>query len=103
VLFARIHTFFFAYAYFPVWRRAAIQHQKCGDYHGAKTQTLYFNCNPYGNRVLGGFSPPVSAAQVCDWSIASAFDGGDGSADNPYNITNGAQLAFLVQSVNAQN
>ena len=36
-----------------------------------------------------------------DGSIATAFDGGDGTADNPYQIATGAQLAYLAKFVNS--
>lgn len=44
---------------------------------------------------------PSSAADVSVWdgSIAEAFAGGDGSKENPYQIANGAQLAYLFSSV----
>ena len=36
-----------------------------------------------------------------DGNIATAFDGGDGTADNPYQIATGAQLAYLAKFVNS--
>ena len=38
---------------------------------------------------------------IWDGSIASAFAGGTGTAENPYQIATGAQLAFLASSVNS--
>lgn len=37
---------------------------------------------------------------IWDGSIASAFVGGTGTAENPYQIATGAQLAYLASSVN---
>lgn len=37
---------------------------------------------------------------IWDGSIASAFAGGTGTAENPYQIATGAQLAYLANSVN---
>lgn len=37
---------------------------------------------------------------IWDGSVASAFAGGTGSAENPYQIATGAQLAYLASSVN---
>ena len=37
---------------------------------------------------------------IWDGSIASAFAGGTGTAENPYRIATGAQLAYLASSVN---
>lgn len=45
---------------------------------------------------------PSSAADVSVWdgeTVATAFAGGDGTKANPYKISNGAQLAYLVNSV----
>ena len=49
--------------------------------------------------------PAKSANADTSWdgSIATAFAGGDGSANNPYQISNGAELAYLAQEVNAGN
>ena len=38
---------------------------------------------------------------VWDGTIATSFGGGSGSAGDPYLITNGAELAYLAQQVNA--
>ena len=40
-----------------------------------------------------------AAAQVWDGSVATSFAGGDGSLDDPYQIENAAQLAYLYRSV----
>ena len=40
---------------------------------------------------------------VWDGSVASGFAGGSGTESDPYLISNGAQLAFLAQEVNAGN
>lgn len=37
-----------------------------------------------------------------DGTIAEKFAGGDGSKDNPYQISNGAELAYLAQQVNSE-
>ena len=36
-----------------------------------------------------------------DGSTAAAFAGGTGTAEDPYQIANGAQLAYLASSVNS--
>ncbi|MCL2477777.1 hypothetical protein [Candidatus Bathycorpusculum sp.] len=38
--------------------------------------------------------------QVWDGTIATSFDGGSGTASNPYRIANAQQLAYLAQQVN---
>ena len=38
---------------------------------------------------------------IWDGSVASAFAGGTGTAENPYQIATGAQLAYLASSVNS--
>ena len=38
---------------------------------------------------------------VWDGSVANAFAGGDGSSGNPYQIANGAQLAYMAKQVNS--
>jgi len=38
---------------------------------------------------------------VWDGTIATSFDGGSGTASNPYRIANAQQLAYLAQQVNA--
>ena len=38
---------------------------------------------------------------IWDGSVASAFAGGTGTAENPYQIATGAQLAYLANSVNS--
>lgn len=40
---------------------------------------------------------------IWDGKIATAFAGGNGSESSPYQINNGAQLAFLAQQINAGN
>lgn len=40
------------------------------------------------------------APSVWDGSVATAFAGGDGSTENPYQIANAAQLAYLASLVN---
>ncbi len=59
--------------------------------------------------------PPLSASanesnmttsrniDVWDGSVASAFAGGSGTADDPYQIESGAQLAYLAKSTNEGN
>ena len=42
----------------------------------------------------------METLEVWDGSVAESFDGGDGSAENPYQITDGAQLAKLANDVN---
>lgn len=45
------------------------------------------------------FADPVA----WDGNVASAFAGGSGGIDDPYQIANGGQLAYLAQLVNAGN
>lgn len=42
-----------------------------------------------------------NGTDVWDGTTAKKFAGGDGSKDNPYQISNGAELAYLAQQVNA--
>lgn len=44
--------------------------------------------------------PGGGYTNIWDGSIASAFAGGTGTAENPYQIATGAQLAYLASSVN---
>ena len=44
---------------------------------------------------------PTAAQNDCwDGTVAEAYDGGDGTADNPYQIATAAQLALLAQQTN---
>ena len=49
---------------------------------------------------VAAFAEEAQSANVWDGSIASAFAGGTGTAENPYQIATGAQLAYLASSVN---
>ena len=42
----------------------------------------------------------LSAQDIWDGSVATAFAGGSGTADNPYQISNGAELAYLAKITN---
>ena len=44
-----------------------------------------------------------NGAGVWDGSVAEQFAGGDGSKDSPYQISNGAELAYLAKLVNDGN
>lgn len=50
---------------------------------------------------VAAFAEEAQSANVWDGSIASAFAGGTGTAENPYQIATGAQLAYLASSVNS--
>ncbi|MBR3299498.1 MAG: dockerin type I repeat-containing protein [Clostridia bacterium] len=41
------------------------------------------------------------SGEIWDGSIASSFAGGSGTEDDPYLVTNGAELAYLAQIVNS--
>ena len=43
-----------------------------------------------------------NGTDVWDGTTAKKFAGGDGSKDNPYQISNGAELAYLAQQVNSE-
>ena len=43
----------------------------------------------------------IPELSVWDGSVATAFAGGDGSAENPYKIASADQFAFLAQEINA--
>ena len=43
------------------------------------------------------------SASKWDGSIAESFSKGDGTADNPYEISNGSELAYLAKQVNEGN
>ncbi len=49
------------------------------------------------------YSAGTQAQNVWDGSVAGSFAGGSGTAENPYQIANGAQLAKLAQDVNGGN
>ena len=49
---------------------------------------------------VAAFAEEAQSANVWDGSVASAFAGGTGTAENPYQIATGAQLAYLASSVN---
>ena len=40
-----------------------------------------------------------STADVWDGTVATAFAGGSGTAENPYEIATGAQLAYLAETM----
>ena len=42
----------------------------------------------------------LSAQAVWDGSVATSFAGGSGTQDDPYLISNGAELAYLAQITN---
>ena len=42
----------------------------------------------------------LAADSAWDGSVATAFAGGDGTESNPYQIADGAQLAYLASEVN---
>lgn len=50
-----------------------------------------------------GFSVSASADDIVAWdgTVATVFAGGNGTSSNPYEISNGAELAYLAQVVNA--
>ena len=50
---------------------------------------------------FGSLAEESIAGEIWDGSIATAYAGGDGSAEDPYQIANGAQLALMAQQVNA--
>ncbi|MDO4543084.1 MAG: GLUG motif-containing protein [Clostridia bacterium] len=47
------------------------------------------------------FKEPTEPVEIWDGTIATSYAGGTGTADDPYLISNGAQLAYLAQRVNA--
>ena len=49
---------------------------------------------------MAAFAANAQNINVWDGSIAAAFAGGTGTAEDPYQIANGAQLAYLASSVN---
>ena len=49
---------------------------------------------------MAAFAEDAQNISVWDGSIAAAFAGGTGTAEDPYQIANGAQLAYLASSVN---
>ncbi len=50
----------------------------------------------------GGATPPATdtSSELWDGTIAAGFGGGSGTAENPYLICTGAQLAYLAQQTN---
>ena len=50
---------------------------------------------------MAAFAEDVQNINVWDGSTAAAFAGGTGTAENPYQIANGAELAYLASSVNS--
>jgi len=49
---------------------------------------------------MTAFAEDAQNVNVWDGSTAAAFAGGTGTAEDPYQIANGAQLAYLANSVN---
>ena len=49
---------------------------------------------------MAAFAENAQSINVWDGSTAAAFAGGTGTAEDPYQIANGAQLAYLASSVN---
>lgn len=52
---------------------------------------------------IAGLSDTRTESEVWDGTVATAFAGGSGTVENPYQIANGAQLAKLAQDVNGGN
>ncbi len=50
---------------------------------------------------VSAFAEDAQNINVWDGSTAAAFAGGTGTAEDPYQIANGAQLAYLASSVNS--
>ena len=50
---------------------------------------------------IAAFAEDVQNVNVWDGSTATAFAGGTGTAEDPYQIADGAQLAYLASSVNS--
>ena len=50
---------------------------------------------------MTAFAEDTRKANVWDGSIAAAFAGGIGTAEDPYQIATGAQLAYLASTVNS--
>ena len=50
---------------------------------------------------MTAFAEDAQNINVWDGSTAAAFAGGTGTAEDPYQIANGAQLAYLASSVNS--
>ena len=50
---------------------------------------------------ITAFAKDAQNINVWDGSTAAAFAGGTGTAEDPYQIANGAQLAYLASSVNS--
>ena len=50
---------------------------------------------------MTAFAENAQNINVWDGSTAAAFAGGTGTAENPYQIANGAELAYLASSVNS--
>lgn len=49
---------------------------------------------------MAAFAEDAQNISVWDGSTAAAFAGGTGAAEDPYQIANGAELAYLASSVN---
>ena len=45
----------------------------------------------------------IKETDVWDGAVATAFSGGNGSEASPYQISTGAELAFLAKQVNSGN
>ena len=58
------------------------------------TATLLFGMLPFGSMTA------LAAANVWDGSIATGFQSGTGTSDDPYIIATASQLAYLAQQVN---
>lgn len=60
-------------------------------------------CFSMATRTAGANNRGEDAVKAAIWdgSIATSYAGGNGSAANPYLISNGAQLAYLAKMVNA--
>lgn len=50
---------------------------------------------------ITAFAEDAQNINIWDGSTAAAFAGGTGTAEDPYQIANGAQLAYLASSVNS--
>ena len=70
-----------------------------GDKLISRDATFSFAMPSEARTLTARFTKNVEVTDEWDGTVATSFAGGDGSASNPYLISNGAELAFLAEEI----
>ena len=75
----------------------------CGDYYDDVLPTIRHNVGEDNYCTMCGEYIEAPKADLWDGTVAGSFGGGSGTAEDPYLIYTGAELAYLAESVNNGN